>query len=330
VLAQLSVFPGGFDRDAAEGVADASPAILSGLVDKSLIRLHYSGRYDLHGLLRQFAADRLAETGQTDELARRHLSYFLGLARQAEAALFGPRQVAWFDCLEAELDNLQAALNWALHSDQAEAGLRLASVDAHVGGVAGRLGDLYGQRNLFAIGLAIFTGASALCGLAQDANQLIAARVLQGVGGAVLTPQTLAILTSLFPPERRGTAFGIWAGVAGLATLAGPTIGGAIVTYIDWRWIFFVNVPIGLLALLLTAVYVPESRTARPRRLDAIGQVLVIAALATLTSAIIEGPKSGWTSAPILALFAASVASFVALVLYELRRDAPLIEARAP
>jgi MFS family permease len=102
---------------------------------------------------------------------------------------------------------------------------------------AGRLGDLYGQRNLFAIGLAVFTAASALCGLSQDANQLIAARVLQGVGGAVLVPQTLAILTSLFPPERRGTAFGIWAGVAGLATLAGPTIGGAIVTYVDWRWI---------------------------------------------------------------------------------------------
>src|SRR3979409_2315061 len=101
---------------------------------------------------------------------------------------------------------------------------------------AGRLGDLYGQRNLFAIGLAIFTAASALCGLSQDANQLIAARVLQGVGGGgVRVPQTLAILTSLFPPERRGTAFGIWAGVAGLATLAGPTIGGAIVPHIDWR-----------------------------------------------------------------------------------------------
>src|ERR1700716_4739011 len=98
---------------------------------------------------------------------------------------------------------------------------------------AGRLGDLYGQRNLFAIGLAIFTLASALCGLAQDANQLIAARILQGVGGAILVPQTLAILTSLFPPERRGTAFGIWAGAAGLATLAGPTIGGGLVTEVQ-------------------------------------------------------------------------------------------------
>src|SRR6266849_8048653 len=100
---------------------------------------------------------------------------------------------------------------------------------------AGRLGDLYGQRNLFAIGLFVFTFASALCGLSQNANELIAARVLQGVGGAILTPQTLSIITTLFPPERRGAAFGIWGGVAGHATIAGPTLGGAIVTYINWR-----------------------------------------------------------------------------------------------
>ncbi|TMC88114.1 MAG: MFS transporter, partial [Chloroflexi bacterium] len=98
---------------------------------------------------------------------------------------------------------------------------------------AGRLGDLFGQRNLFAIGLAVFTLASALCGLAQNSWELVAARIVQGVGGALLTPQTLAILTSIFPPERRGAAFGIWGGVAGLATIAGPTLGGAIITYID-------------------------------------------------------------------------------------------------
>jgi len=92
---------------------------------------------------------------------------------------------------------------------------------------AGRLGDLFGQRTLFAIGLFVFTLASALCGLSQNVSELIAARILQGVGGALLTPQTLAILTSLFPPERRGAAFGVWGGVAGLATVAGPTVGGA-------------------------------------------------------------------------------------------------------
>src|SRR5262249_33829761 len=128
---------------------------------------------------------------------------------------------------------------------------------------AGRLCDLYGQRTLFAIGLLIFTVGSGLCGLAQNPGQLTAARVLQGVGGALWTPQTLAILTSIFPPERRGAAFGVWGGVAGLATLAGPTLGGAIITYIDWRWIFYINVPIGIVALIATFVIIPDLRPGR-------------------------------------------------------------------
>src|SRR2546422_11430426 len=99
---------------------------------------------------------------------------------------------------------------------------------------AGRLGDLFGQRNIFAIGLFVFTVASALCGVSQSPGQLIAARILQGVGGALLTPQTLSILTTIFPPERRGARFGVWGGVAGPAPLAGPTVGGAIRTYINW------------------------------------------------------------------------------------------------
>jgi EmrB/QacA subfamily drug resistance transporter len=159
---------------------------------------------------------------------------------------------------------------------------------------AGRLGDLYGQRLLFAIGLAIFTVASALCGLAQDANQLIAARVLQGVGGAVLTPQTLAIITSLFPPERRGAAFGIWAGVAGLATLAGPTVGGAIVTYIDWRWIFYVNVPIGIAALVATFVIIPDLRPGRTHGWDIVGVFLATAGLFGVVFGLIEGERFNW------------------------------------
>jgi EmrB/QacA subfamily drug resistance transporter len=159
---------------------------------------------------------------------------------------------------------------------------------------AGRLGDLYGQRNLFAAGLAIFTIASALCGLSQDENQLIAARVLQGVGGALLVPQTLAILTSLFPPERRGAAFGIWAGVAGLATLAGPTFGGAIVTYVDWRWIFFVNVPIGIAALVATFIIVPDLRPGRRHGWDVVGIILATAGLFGLVFGLIEGERFNW------------------------------------
>ena len=159
---------------------------------------------------------------------------------------------------------------------------------------AGRLGDLYGQRNLFAAGLAIFTIASALCGLSQDENQLIAARVLQGVGGALLVPQTLAILTSLFPPERRGAAFGIWAGVAGLATLAGPTVGGAIVTYVDWRWIFFVNVPIGIAALVATFIIIPDLRPGRRHGWDVVGIFLATAGLFGLVFGLIEGERFNW------------------------------------
>jgi len=159
---------------------------------------------------------------------------------------------------------------------------------------AGRLGDLYGQRNLFAIGLLIFTVASALCGVSQNPEQLIAARILQGVGGALLTPQTLAILTSIFPPERRGAAFGIWGGVAGLATVAGPTLGGAIITYIDWRWIFFINVPIGIAALVATFLVIPDLRPGRRHGWDIVGVALATAGLFGIVFGLIEGERYNW------------------------------------
>jgi EmrB/QacA subfamily drug resistance transporter len=159
---------------------------------------------------------------------------------------------------------------------------------------AGRLGDLFGQRNLFATGLFVFTAASALCGLAQNSEQLIAARILQGTGGALLTPQTLAIITSIFPPERRGAAFGIWGGVAGLATLAGPTLGGAIITYIDWRWIFYINVPVGILALVATFLIVPDLRPGRRHGWDIVGIIVATAGLFAIVFGLIEGQKYSW------------------------------------
>jgi EmrB/QacA subfamily drug resistance transporter len=159
---------------------------------------------------------------------------------------------------------------------------------------AGRLGDLYGQRNLFAIGLFVFTAASALCGFSQNAGELIAARIIQGVGGALLTPQTLAILTSIFPPERRGAAFGIWGGVAGLATVAGPTVGGAIITYINWRWIFFINVPIGIAALVATFLIIPDLRPGRQHGWDFLGIVLATAGLFAIVFGLIEGQRYNW------------------------------------
>src|SRR6266852_4362467 len=159
---------------------------------------------------------------------------------------------------------------------------------------AGRLGDLFGQRNMFALGLAVFTLASALCGFSQNSTELIAARIVQGVGGALLTPQTLAILTSIFPPERRGAAFGIWGGVAGLATIAGPTVGGALVTYVDWRWIFFVNVPIGIAALIATFAIIPDVRPGRRHGWDFMGVFLSTAGLFAVVFGLIEGQRFNW------------------------------------
>src|ERR1700704_1730620 len=195
---------------------------------------------------------------------------------------------------------------------------------------AGRLGDLYGQRTLFAIGLAIFTVASGLCGFAQDANQLIVARILQGVGGALLTPQTLAILTSLFPPDRRGAAFGIWAGVAGLATLAGPTLGGAIVTYIDWRWIFFVNVPIGVAALIATFAIIPDLRPGRHHGWDVVGVILSTSGLFGVIFGLIEGERFNWGEIGSYAItipevIGAGVVLLVLFVIWERYQAEPLV-----
>src|SRR4029077_20752894 len=159
---------------------------------------------------------------------------------------------------------------------------------------AGRLGDLFGQRNLFATGLFIFTIASALCGLAQNSEQLVGARILQGTGGALLTPQTLAIITSIFPPERRGAAFGIWGGVAGLATVAGPTVGGAIITYISWRWILFINVPIGIAALIATFAIIPDIRPGRHHGWDVVGIIVPSAGLFAIVFGLIEGQRYSW------------------------------------
>jgi EmrB/QacA subfamily drug resistance transporter len=159
---------------------------------------------------------------------------------------------------------------------------------------AGRLGDLFGPKRLFLIGMAIFTLASAACGFATTPGQLIAARVAQGLGGALLTPQTLSVLTMIFPPAKRGAAFGIWGAVAGVATVAGPTLGGFIVTHWGWSWIFFVNVPIGVVALVLAAVIMPDITLNQRHRLDLIGTALVTAGLFLVTFGLIEGQPHDW------------------------------------
>jgi EmrB/QacA subfamily drug resistance transporter len=160
--------------------------------------------------------------------------------------------------------------------------------------IGGRLGDLFGPRTLFVSGLGIFAAASAICGLAQDANQLIAARALQGVGAAALSPQTLAIISIIFPPQRRGAAFGTLAGVSGVAALSGTVLGGLIVTDLEWRWIFFVNVPIGLAGLGLAFRFVPDLRPGRRHGLDPVGVGLATAGLVGLVFGLIEGQRYAW------------------------------------
>jgi EmrB/QacA subfamily drug resistance transporter len=159
---------------------------------------------------------------------------------------------------------------------------------------AGRLGDLYGPKRLFIIGLVIFTLASVACGFAQSPGQMIVFRVLQGLGGALLTPQTLSVLTVIFPADKRGAAFGIWGAVAGVATLAGPVLGGWLVTDFGWRWIFFVNLPVGIVTLVAAVIVMPDLKLNREHRLDWVGTILVTAGLFLLTYGLIEGQRNDW------------------------------------
>ncbi len=159
---------------------------------------------------------------------------------------------------------------------------------------AGRLGDLFGPKQLFLLGLVIFSLASAACGFAQNPTQLIIFRVIQGLGGAILTPQTLSVLTVIFPPDKRGAAFGIWGAVAGVATLTGPLLGGWLVTDFGWRWIFFVNVPDGAFTLVAAAIVMPNLRLNRRHRLDWLGTVLATGGLFLITFGLIEGQPHHW------------------------------------
>ncbi|RJL33469.1 DHA2 family efflux MFS transporter permease subunit [Bailinhaonella thermotolerans] len=177
---------------------------------------------------------------------------------------------------------------------------------------AGRLGDLYGRRRMFVIGVVVFTVASVLCGVSQGPELLIAARVLQGVGAAILMPQTMAIIIGVFPPERRGLAMGVWSAVAGVATLAGPTLGGFLVTAFDWRWIFFVNVPIGVIVLFLAMTAIPPTRITRRHRLDVPGVLISTAALFCLAFALTEGERFHWNRI----IVALAVAGLVLLAIF--------------
>jgi MFS family permease len=156
---------------------------------------------------------------------------------------------------------------------------------------SGRLGDILGPRNLFLAGTVIFVAASAGSGLAHSATQLIAARAGQGLGAALLAPQQLAYVTSLFPPERRGAASGLLGGIAGVSLVAGPTLGGFITTHFGWSWIFFINLPVGVLTVVLTFLLVPDIRPGKRHRLDLWGVLLATAGIFGIVFGLIEGQR---------------------------------------
>ncbi|HEX5225324.1 MAG TPA: MFS transporter [Solirubrobacteraceae bacterium] len=195
--------------------------------------------------------------------------------------------------------------------------------------LAGSMGDRFGRKRTFLTGLSVFSLASLMCSLAPSVELLIAFRVLQGVGGSMMNPVAMSIVTNTFTDAReRAQAVGVWGAAFGVSMALGPIVGGALVDSIGWRSIFWINLPVGLAAILLTLRFVPESRAPHARRFDGVGQLLVTTLLATLTFAIIEAPSHGWLSAPIVGTLCASGAALLALLVYEPRREEPLIDLR--
>ena len=195
--------------------------------------------------------------------------------------------------------------------------------------LAGSIADRFGRRKTLQAGLVVFSLGSLLCSLAPSASALVAFRVVQALGGAMLNPVAMSIIINTFiDPKERARAIGIWGAAFGVSMAAGPLLGGLLVESIGWRSIFWVNIPFGVLGLLLTARFVRESRAAQPRRFDLVAQALVIVALFALTSTVIDGRHAGWTSWPIAAGFATAVASALGLVVWEWRRREPMLDLR--
>src|SRR5689334_23963687 len=227
------------------------------------------------------------------------------------------------------LDN--TVVNVALPAIRADLGITTSELEWTVAAYAltfasllltgGKLGDLLGRRMIFTVGLAVFTLSSLACGLSSSAPELIGARAVQGVGAALMMPATLSIISATFAAKERGTAIGIWAGVSAMALAIGPLLGGIITEHISWNWIFYVNVPIGILAVIAAIVVVPESRdTSREQRLDLPGLLTSGIGLLALVYALIEAHKFGWTSPRILSLFVIAVVALSSFVYAEMHQ----------
>jgi EmrB/QacA subfamily drug resistance transporter len=231
------------------------------------------------------------------------------------------------------LDN--TVVNVALPSIQRDLGADLSELEWIVTGyaltfaslmlVGGKVADAYGRRLMFVTGIVVFTTASLLCGLATSSEMLIGARVLQGAGAALMNPATLSIIAATFPPRERGTAIGIWAGTSALALAIGPLVGGLITEHLDWSWIFFVNVPIGVLGIVASFLFIDESRDETHASLDLPGLTTSALGLFALTYGLIEANTYGWTSARIVGVFVLAAVSLTAFIVIERRRRDPML-----
>jgi len=231
------------------------------------------------------------------------------------------------------LDN--TVVNVALPSIQRDLGATLSQLEWVVTGYAltfaafmligGKVADAYGRRLIFVVGIVVFTLASLACGLADSGEMLIAARVAQGVGAALMNPATLSIIAATFPPAQRGAAIGIWAGVSALALAIGPLVGGLLTEHLSWHWIFFVNVPVGALGIAASFLLIDESRDETHERLDVPGLTTSGVGLFALTYGLIEANAYGWTSPRILGAFTVAVVALAAFVLLERHQRAPML-----
>jgi EmrB/QacA subfamily drug resistance transporter len=232
------------------------------------------------------------------------------------------------------LDN--TVVNVALPAIQEDLGADLSELQWIVTGYAltfaalmligGKLADAYGRRLIFVVGIVIFTLASLWCGLADTGDMLIAARVVQGAGAALMNPATLSIIAATFAPRERGMAIGIWAGVSALALAIGPLVGGLLTEHLSWHWIFFVNVPVGVVAIAASFLFITESKDETHTNLDLPGLGTSALGLFALTYGLIEANGYGWTSARIVGSFVVAVVSLTSFIAIERRRRSPMLD----
>jgi EmrB/QacA subfamily drug resistance transporter len=258
------------------------------------------------------------------------------------ARLFTPENRKWWTLVAVAvglfmimLDN--TVVNVALPSIQRDLGIGISELEWVVNAYAltfgvllltgGKLADLLGRRAIFIAGLVVFTGASLWCGLAGGAGSLIAARTVQGVGAALMNPATLSIITATFPPRQRGTAIGIWAGVSALALAIGPIVGGLLTEKVSWSWIFFINIPVGVLGVVAARMFIDETKdTSKEQRLDLPGLITSGIGLFALTYGLIETNNHAWTSTRVLMLFGIAVVALGAFVFLELHQRLPMLD----